>query len=541
MKKSHTTGRLYFAINRFKFALGFRVITKPKHSAASYMRRSLWFCAVLCGFISSQSVNALPLNELRQITENFPSFTFVGFGDAQLTPDGKYIVFNADLNSDNLNELFSVPINGGEITRLNPDLVDDGDVTDFQITPDSQHVVYRANQDANDIFELFRVPITGGTSARLNPSFQEPGLLDRDVGNDFQISPDGAFVLYEADLRVADQEELLRVPIEGGISESLSGPVVSGGSVNSVKISPDGSMVIYGADQFIDNVFELFSVPINGDGDDVTRLHPPLGGIQDAFSPEFTPDGKRVVFRLNVERASRRELFSAAVNGDDSAALVPLIPGFPRQTGDVSSFQISPDGLRVVYEADQRIDSATELFVAAIEGGVPTFRISAELPSFGDVRDFKISPSGARVLYTADAFLSGIDKLFSVSIDGDGSNAIPIESDTLNVDDVTDFVISGDGRQVIFEKRFDIDETIQLFRAPITGGEEPVSFSPVFGDPDENEESVLLEAFNDGQLVLFVPPDGRRIFAARIALAVDDSEMCFPIVAADNKVAVICL
>lgn len=68
-----------------------------------------------------------------------------------------------------------------------------------------------------------------------------------------------------------------------------------------------------------------------------------------------------------------------------------------------------------------------------------------------------------------------------------------------------------------------------------------MSFSPVFGDPDENEESVLLAAFNDGQLLLFVSPDGRRIFAARIALAVDDSEVCFPIVATDNKVAVICL
>ena len=45
-----------------------------------------------------------------------------------------------------------------------------GDAYDFQVSPDGSTVVYRADQDTDDVFELYSVPIGGGASTKLNLS-----------------------------------------------------------------------------------------------------------------------------------------------------------------------------------------------------------------------------------------------------------------------------------------------------------------------------------------------------------------------------------
>jgi len=123
---------------------------------------------------------------------------------------------------------------------------------------------------------------------------------------------------------------------------------------------------------------------------------------------------------------------------------------------------------------------------------------------------------------------------------GGGAQAELLESQLDDVNEVTDFIVRGDGRNVIYEKRYEIDGTIQLLIAPISGDQQPREFNRVFGDPDEDEEgnlSVLLGS----QHLIYVSPDDRRIFTARIALPNDDSELCLPIKTQNNRVAVVCL
>ena len=88
----------------------------------------------------------------------------------QISDDGEHVVFLS--TQEFSQELFSVPTNEGRVVRLNPDLVDSGDVTilsavsrpvtPFRISPDSERVVYIADQRSNGLFELFSVPIGGG-------------------------------------------------------------------------------------------------------------------------------------------------------------------------------------------------------------------------------------------------------------------------------------------------------------------------------------------------------------------------------------------
>jgi hypothetical protein len=53
-------------------------------------------------------------------------------------------------------EIFSVPLTDGDITKLNPPLVDGGQVYLYlQISPNNNHVIYIAEQETEDLSELF--------------------------------------------------------------------------------------------------------------------------------------------------------------------------------------------------------------------------------------------------------------------------------------------------------------------------------------------------------------------------------------------------
>ena len=102
-------------------------------------------------------------------------------------------MYTADQQSNDVIELYSVPIGGGAFVKLNPPLASGGDLSPFgfEIDPVSDRVVYRADQDTNDLYELYSVPITGGLSIKLN-------LPVSQSVSDFQITPGVAYVMYIA-------------------------------------------------------------------------------------------------------------------------------------------------------------------------------------------------------------------------------------------------------------------------------------------------------------------------------------------------------
>jgi hypothetical protein len=84
--------------------------------------------------------------------------------------------------------------------------------------------------------------------------------------SEFEISPDSSRVIYQANQDNVEVFELFRVPINGGTTIKLNGPMVSGGNVSAFEpgftsffISPDSNRVVYLADQETNNVFELFA------------------------------------------------------------------------------------------------------------------------------------------------------------------------------------------------------------------------------------------------------------------------------------------
>ena len=62
------------------------------------------------------------------------------------------------------------------------------------------------------------------------------------------------------------------------------------------------------------------------------------------------------------------------------------------------NFEITPDGSRVVYMADQDVTGVVELYSVPIGGGKP-IKLNDELAINGDVVSFEISPDGQHVVY----------------------------------------------------------------------------------------------------------------------------------------------
>ena len=261
-----------------------------------------------------------------------------------MSPDSSRVVYRAQHSGAAFDEVYSVPVGGGAAIKLNdPAVPTDGIANGPLITPDSQRVIYNLRSN-NSVFDIYSVPIGGGPSIKLNGTLVSGG-------------------------RVFDYE-LYSVPATGGPVTKLNGALVSGGGVSNAsrsqhfQISPDSSRVVYMADQDTDGVWELFSVPIGGGG--TTKLNGPMvaaGDVDSLFG--IIPDGSRVVYRADQDVNSKRELYSVPVTGGPDIKLNST----PTAGGDVSTCAISTDGERLIYFSDEQIDGVTELYSVGLGFG----------------------------------------------------------------------------------------------------------------------------------------------------------------------------
>jgi hypothetical protein len=298
------------------------------------------------------------------------------WGGFEVSPDGSKVLYHVDSDERPRNvklEPYSVSTYGGPNVRLSPE--ESGLAT---FTGDSSMVVYETWSELGGV-ELFAVPPGGGPSIDLSIS-QPLNVQESDLR--WEVTPDSSGVVYWTDADTADLRELFSVPITGGPSVKLNGPVTGRGLVE-VAVSPDSSRVIdraNGTDGC--NQFSLFSVPIAG------GVPTELATCTEVIS--ISADSSNVVYTQELRTRGLTELFS-----------VPISGGPPVKLGDVGTFVISPDSSKVVFAADGGIDGKRDLYVVAIGGG-DVVELNAGLDTDGDVGSFRVSPDSAWVVYLAD-------------------------------------------------------------------------------------------------------------------------------------------
>lgn len=363
----------------------------------------------------------------------------------RFTPDGTRVVFQA------AQKLWSAPADGsGAAVQLAATTV----IGLFQITPDSGRVVFRSG-------ELFSVPVDGSAS----PVQLSGTVINESPSADHQVSPDGLWVVYRATTTstAGPVNWVFSVPIDGSAApELLFPPVVDtiGGATPLVLITADSSRVVYQTSP----TFRLLSTPIDGSGP-VVRLDPTNGLVASTcrltadgrvvfgFTPtglsraifvvpadgslaatRLTPDGGPTPIKWELSATGRvvydgydgqrYEVYSVPLAGGAAPIRLngPMVAGGNLEFGNVlniPSFRLTPDGIGVVYQADQETDGVVELFFAPTDGHGPAVRVSAPLASDRLILGYWIAPNSARLLYSADQSANDVYELFTTLLPDD--------------------------------------------------------------------------------------------------------------------------
>lgn len=405
-----------------------------------------------------------------------------GVSELYITPDSGTVVYVSDQDTRYENELYSVPIAGGASTKLNGPLVEGGRLwsSAVEISPDGSRVLYRASQDTKGVTELYCVPTHGGTPVKLNPELVAGG----DVRGEAAFSPDGRWVVYRADQDVDEAVDLYRVPVSGGASSRLSAAMAADRGIDTFAISPDSSRVIYYADQDTDDLYEIYSVPLLGGS--VVKLNRPLpagGGIWRSLN--ITADSAYLVYQASQDTADVVEIYSVPLAGGTVVKLnAPMVSG-----GDVNNLNLSPDGSTVVYLADQETDGVDELYSVAVTGGTAT-KLNGALVGGGDVEPYSwdISPDGTRVVYIADQEADERWELYSVPTAG----GVPLKLSGVLVSggDVSSCAAHPDSSMTLFAADKDTNDRLAIYLAD--DGRISASFASATATVGEGDGSIDL-------------------------------------------------
>ena len=281
----------------------------------------------------------------------------------------------------------------------------------FQISPDSSRVFFRLDGPALAFRDLYSVPISGGSLVRLNT----PGGIVRT----YRIAPDGSRLVYQADADIPDVDELYSAPVDGGSAAVKLNPNLSACcSTLGFDITADSSRVVYIADQDTAGTTELYSVPIEGGS--VTKLnHALIGGD---YVLDFRLTSQWVVYRSFVTSFGINEAYGYRAlasgppgNGETIWSNVT--------TSGILDYRITADQQSILLRGRGRsglgsADLVTRLWLARLTGTISSstarelVQISWLVPG-GGVDDFAEGASGFFV-YRADQDIEFKSEIYSV-------------------------------------------------------------------------------------------------------------------------------
>jgi Tol biopolymer transport system component len=307
------------------------------------------------------------------------------------------------------------------------------------------------------------VSASGGATTKLNSTLVNGGDVN---GTGLLFTPNSSRVLYAADQDTDEVMELYSAPATGGAPLKLSGPLINGGNVvaGSPQINASGTRVLYVADQNVNEVFDLYGVAAAG-GIPV-KLNGTLatGGDVSATSARFSPDGARVIYQADQDIDNVFELYSVPSAGGSTVKL----NGSLVFAGDVvdGTARVSPDSTHVLYIADEDVNEKSELYNVPITGGTPV-KLNGILPSQGDVTRAEFTPDGNRVIYLANEDSASTFELYSVA--SSGGTPTKLSGPLVDGGNVTDFQISPNGQRVVYRADADTDDVFELYSVSLAG------------------------------------------------------------------------
>jgi Tol biopolymer transport system component/DNA-binding winged helix-turn-helix (wHTH) protein len=341
------------------------------------------------------------------------------------SPDGKTLAIIDKPPNSRDNSVFLMSVEAGDRRRLTfpPASGYDGTPT---FSPDGQLLAFNRSVNSGNINDIYVEPASGG----------EP----RRITNDNRIILGFAWASATELVFSSDRDgprALWRVSINGGEPSKVD---VGARSPTSPRISRSSHRLAF-VESFQDaNVWRL---PLSASDTEAkpTKL---ISSTRYDSSAQYSPDGKRIVFRS--DRSGTNEIWLCESDGNNPIQLTELhgsLAGSPRW---------SPDGKLVAF--DSRHEGQSHIYVISADGGAP--RRLAEQPPIQVVPRWS---ADGRFVY----FFSNSDSQpWKAPVAGGEASHVPVNEGTGPTE-------SADGKFIYFRRT---QHPIGIFRVPTGGGPE---------------------------------------------------------------------
>lgn len=329
----------------------------------------------------------LETGEKRRLTS--PPAHFFGDWNPAFSPDGKMFAFTRAVNGISM-DIYVAPVSGGEPRRLT---FDDAQVNSLAWTPDGGAIVFSSiRQGSGNTAMLWEIPAAGGTPERLTGVGQNVFTLD--------IDRHGSRLAYEQ--RIHDTN-IYRIDLSNSTGRGASPHsklISSTFQDNSPDYSPDGKRIVYISDRT--GGLELWLCDAEGAGSiQLTNIGGPHTG-----TPRWSPDGQQIVFDSGVE--GNQEIFIISANG-----------GRPRRLTNDPALDMIPswsrDGRWIYFGSNRGGDF--QIWKVPVEGGE-----ARQVTRRGGLEGFE-SADGLFLYYSKGI---GLSDIWRVPIEG-GEESLVLE------------------------------------------------------------------------------------------------------------------
>ncbi len=344
-------------------------------------------------------------------------------------PDGKTLAVQ-DSDADNLQKsIYLIDIGTGDKKRLTspPEYADD-ERPGF--SPDGNKVVF-TRSTGSVVQELFFIATGGGEPHQLT--------FDRAWIDGAVWMSDGEHIIFASMRGSNNQTKLWRIAATGGEPELIE---TGGKNLGSPAVAPDGGTIAFVEDTRDMNIWSiaLDKTPAR------YAFRKFIASSRNDNSPQFSPDGKRIVFAS--DRTANYEIWIADADGSKARQLSDL------KNSPTGSPRFSPDGRLVVFDA--QVAGNADIFVVPADGG--------QIRRLTDADSFDFMPSWSsdgRSIYFASN-RSGDGQIWKMPAAGGEAVQITMQGGRESYE-------SPDGSEIYFSKA---EGVTGLWRIPSGGGEE---------------------------------------------------------------------
>ena len=309
-------------------------------------------------------------------------------------------------------ELHIAPANGAfpfdvQLSNVDAGLAGLGNVVTGDFSLDSQWMTYAADNQVDGLFQWFSVP-TGaagpGSEVQLSNAITTVSLS--------AITPNSAFVVYASDNITSGIQEIFTTSIGTGGGSRLNPFGMMGAGVSDLTISDNGVWVGYLAEGNTAGVTELYSADVLGPGTGIRINDPPLGAGQGVSTVNIGPDSLTVLYESDQNGAGIFELFNVPILGGPSN---PLHLSSPDSTGLFTGLGTPIIGRRALYPV---FGAAVDLFAVPFDGVEPAVQLNDVLGAGDALFSGFFSDATPRMMAYAGGPSAGTvtDKIWSVPI-----------------------------------------------------------------------------------------------------------------------------